>query len=627
VTLREGTINRVFRSTFPEAERSNFRTAVWSYGLPERPEDLRPLHGTLLHALATAAKLEESIGITLLPDREGGADSHITYRELYHRATRFSVALAAAGVGAGDRVLMVLPTSLDFIACFFAVELLKAIPVPAYPPVGLRMKAGIEKLVLIATHSGARLCVTSGRLKGLLGELHLRVPAMRSLVTVEELEARGSKTEERFRAHGDDPAFIQYTSGSTGNPKGVLLSHKNVVSNIHAIGQALRINRTDVEVSWCPLYHDMGLIGAVLFAIYWRIPLYLMSPNAFLSKPSRWLWAIHRVKGTISPAPNFGYGMCVTRVREEERRGLDLSSWRFATNGAEPVNYRTLVDFARVYQPHGFSLDCMYPVYGLAEASLAVTFPRPGTGVRYEVVDRQELANGRAVLSSGKGSMSVVSVGQAVPGHYVAAVGEQGELLPEREVGHIVVSGKSIMNGYYGNQAATDEVLQDGWLWTGDLGYFADQSLYLTGRAKDLIIVRGRNVYAEDVERCAERVPGVRPGCVVAFAVHDDAAAEEKVVVVAETRAKGKPEREALAQAIRERIAEFCEVVVHELVLADAGTIPKTSSGKRQRSMCRELYIAGQLKPARLTRFGLGIVLARSKAGLLLARMRRGKGG
>lgn len=622
MNLREGTINRVFRSTFPEAERSNFRTAVWAYGLPERPEDLRPLHGTLLHALATAAKLEETTGITLLPEKEGGAESHISYRELYHRATRFSVALAARGVSAGDRVLMVLPTSLDFVACFFAVELLRAVPVPAYPPVGLRMKAGLEKLALVAEHAGVRLCVTSGRLKGLLGDLHLRVPAIRQLVTVEELDAQGGRSEERFRAAGDDPAFIQYTSGSTGNPKGVLLSHRNLVSNIHAIGQALRINRSDVVVSWCPLYHDMGLIGTLLFSIYWRTPLVLMSPSSFLARPSRWLWAIDRFKGTLSPAPNFGYGMCVTRVREEERRGLDLSSWRFAMNGAEPVNYRTLVDFDRVYHQHGFRLDHMYPVYGLAEASLAVTFPRPGSGVRYEVVDRQALANGRAVLSSGKGSMAVVSVGQAVPGHYVAVVDDRGEILPEREVGHVVVSGKSIMTGYAGDPAATEAVLRDGWLWTGDLGYFADRNLYLTGRAKDLIIIRGRNIYAEDVERCAERVPGVRPGCTAAFSIPDEADGEEKVVVVAETRATEREEREALAQQIRERIAEFCEVVVHELVLADPGTIPKTSSGKRQRSTCRELYIAGELKPARLTRFGLGLVLARSKAGLLLARAR-----
>lgn len=619
--MREGTINRVFRSTFPEIERSNFRTSVWAYGVPERPEELQPLHGTLLHALATAAKLEDTIGITLLPEKEGGAEEAVSYRQLYHAATRISKGLAARGVAPGDRVLMVLPTSIEFVATFFAIQLRKAIPVPTYPPVGLRMKAGLDKLGLVAEHAATRLCVTSERLKPLMGDLVLRAPVVRELATVEEL-SRSSASEERFRAASDDPAFIQYTSGSTGTPKGVLLSHRNLVCNIHAIGQAARINRTDVVVNWCPLYHDMGLIGTLLFSIYWRIPLVLMSPVSFLSKPSRWLRAIHRFGGTLSPAPNFGYGMCVSRVSDAERRGLDLSTWRFALNGAEPVNYRTLVDFERTYRPHGFSLSCLYPVYGLAESSLAVTFPRPGSGVRYEVVDRQELANGRAVLSSGKGSMAVVSVGQPVPGHYVAVVDEEGQPLPEREVGHVVVSGKSVMQGYYDAPEATRQVLQDGWLWTGDLGYFADKNLYLTGRAKDLIIIRGRNIYAEDLERTAERVKGIRPGSVVAFGIHDEGQEAERVVVVAETRLRDKAAREALAAVVRERIAEFCEVVVSEVLLVDPGTIPKTSSGKRQRSMCRELFMRGELKPVKMSKLGLGLVMARSRAGLLLMRAR-----
>jgi acyl-CoA synthetase (AMP-forming)/AMP-acid ligase II len=620
--MREGTINRVFRSTFPEVERSNFRTAVWAFGLPERAEELQPLHGTLLHALATAAKLEEKIGITLLPEKEGGPEQHVSYRELYHQATRLSASLSARGVGPGDTVLIVLPTSIEFVATFFAVELLKAIPVPAYPPVGLRMKAGLEKLALIANHAGTRVCVTNHRIKAVLGELLLRAPVVTQLATIEEL-AGGTAPEERFRTSGDDPAFIQYTSGSTGTPKGVLLTQRNLVSNIHAIGQALRITRTDVVVSWCPLYHDMGLIGTLLFSIYWRTPLVLMSPTSFLAKPSRWLWAIHRFRGSLSPAPNFGYAMCVTRVKDEERRGLDLSSWRFAMNGAEPVNYRTLVDFERTYAPHGFSLDRMYPVYGLAEASLAVTFPRPGSGVRYEVVNRQELANGRAVLASGKGSMSVVSVGQAVPGHYVGVVDEAGEVLPEREVGHVVVSGKSLMEGYFNDEAATSAVLRDGWVWTGDLGYFADRNLYLTGRAKDLIIIRGRNLYAEDIERQAERVPGIRPGAVVAFGTHEPEEESEQVVVVAETRITDRAEREALAQQVRERVSEFCDVTLQEVVLAGPGTIPKTSSGKRQRSMCREVYLAGALRPAKMSKLGLGLVLARSRAGLLINKVKR----
>ncbi|HWM84393.1 MAG TPA: fatty acyl-AMP ligase, partial [Kofleriaceae bacterium] len=615
---------RVFRDSFPESERSNFRTAVWAYGLPEKPEDLVPIHPTLLHALATAAKMEESVGITLLPDKEGGEELRTSYRQLYHDAIRISARLVEHGVGAGDRVLIVLPTSIEFVAVFFAIQFLKAIPVPAYPPVGLRMKAGLERLGTVAARAGTGICVTSAALEPLLGDLLLRAPVVTRLVTVDSL-ATGDEPTDRFRSSAEDPALIQFTSGSTGRPKGVLLSHRNIVSNIHAIGQALRINRTDVLVSWCPLYHDMGLIG-ILFSIYWRLPLVLMSPTAFLARPSRWLWAIHRHKGTLSTAPNFGYGLCVSRVSAEEREGLDLSSWRFAMNGSEPVNYRTLVDFEKAYGPHGFTLDSLYPVYGLAESSLAVTFPRPGAGVRYELVDRQELANGRAVLSSGKSAMAVVSVGRAVPGHFVAVVDESGAALPEREVGHVVVLGSSIMTSYFEDEEATAKVLRDGWLWTGDLGYFADHNLYVTGRAKDLIIIRGRNIYAEDLERVAERVPGVRPGCAIAFgvdALNGDGSGTERAVLVAETRTRDREERDALASLIRQRISEYCDVELHDVVIAGPGTVPKTSSGKRQRSRCRELYSNDQLRPARAGRLGVGFVVARSKLGLLLRRLRR----
>jgi acyl-CoA synthetase (AMP-forming)/AMP-acid ligase II len=615
--MQEGTINRVFRTTFPEAEHSRFRTNAWAFGVPQRPHELTPLHATVLHALATAAKLEEHIGVTLLPDREGGEVQRRSYRELYHVATRMAGALAARGVTQGDRVLIVLPTSLEFLECFFAIQMLRAIPVPTYPPVGLRMKAGLEKLGNIANHAGTRLCVTNARLKPLMGELLLRAAVVEELVLTEEL-ATGEPPVDKARAMSGDAAFIQYTSGSTGDPKGVLLSHKNLVSNIHAAGQAFKINKTDVMVSWLPLYHDMGLIGGLLTPIYWRIPLVLMSPTSFLSKPSRWLRAISDYKGTLSPAPNFAYGLCATRVPEQERSGLDLSRWRWAMNGAEPVNYRTLVDFEKLYKPYGFDMKSLYPVYGLAESSLAVTFPRSGQGVKYEVVDRQELANGRAVLASGQGSMAVVSVGRAVPGHFVAVVAPDGTSLPEREVGHIVVHGPSVMEGYYNAPEATAAVLQDGWLWTGDLGYFADENLYVTGRVKDLIIIRGRNIYAEDVERVAERIDGVRQGGVVAFGISAPGQDAERVVVVAETKVSEKANRDEIGKRIAERVLEYCEVALDEVVLVDAGTIPKTSSGKRQRSQCRDLYLAEQLRPVKMGKLGLGVVLVRSQAGHLL---------
>ena len=615
--MQDGTINRIFRSSFPDAERTAFRTNAWRFGVPEAPEDLKPYHATMLHALAMAAKKEEDLGITLLAERSSGENSHMSYRELYHAATKMSVALIERGVQPGDRVLIVLPTSLEFVTVFFAVQFAGGIAVPTYPPAGLRMKSGLDRLGHIANASGSKLCVTNEQLRPIMGELALRSKGIADIVTVEAL-GEGGAPEEKYRARGSDPSFIQYTSGSTGNPKGVLVTHSNLVNNIQCSGQAMRINREDVMVSWCPLYHDMGLIGGLLYPIYWRIPLVLMSPLSFLSRPITWLRAITENKGTISPAPNFAYSMCVSRIKQEDREGLDLSSWRLALNGAEPVNYRTVVDFQETFRPYGFSDTSMLPVYGLAEGTLAAAFPHPGSRVRFEVVDRQELANGRAVLSSGKGSMAVVSVGNAMPGHGLLIVDENGEELPEREVGHIVVSGASVMEGYFQDEEASSKIISNGWLWTGDLGYFADENLYVTGRAKDLIIVRGRNLYAEDIERAVERIDGVRPGAVVAFGVYDESEEREHVIVVCETKVTEDDERATLANEVSAKVSEYCDVALDEVVLVGPSTIPKTSSGKRQRSSCRDMYLAGTLKPAKLGKLQLGMVFARSKAGMFL---------
>ncbi len=616
--MQEGTINRVFRSSFPEAEDTGFRTNAWRYGLADSPDDLRPLHATLLHALATAAKLEDKIGITLLPERKGDP-THISYRELYHKATYMAEALKDLGVQPGDRVMLVLPTSLDFAVAFFAIQFAGAIVVPAYPPAGLRLRAGLDRLGHIANHAGVKLCITANLVKPVMGELALRAKGVQNIVAIEDLNLDKKPDKNvKVRAQGSDFSFVQYTSGSTGNPKGVLLTHKNLCSNIQAIGQALRINREDVVVNWCPLYHDMGLIGTFLFSIYWRTPYVLMSPISFLQKPSRWLRAIHDYRATLSPAPNFAYGMCVSRIKPEEREGLDLSSWRMAMNGAEPVNYRTLVDFGNTYKEYGFEMSSFLPVYGLAEGTLAAAFPRPGSPVRFEVVDRQELANGRSVLASGKGSMAVVSVGRKVPGHEILILDENGAELEEREVGHIVVAGDSVMHGYFEDQAATDRVLKDGWLWTGDLGYQADDNLYITGRAKDLIIVRGRNIYAEDIERIGERVEHIRPGGIVAFGVYDEEKKRELVLVVAETKLEDEKAIAELAQKVSEKVAEFCSVDLDEVLIVGPGTIPKTSSGKRQRSLCRAQYLDGTLKPAALGKIELGLVFARAKAGMFL---------
>jgi acyl-CoA synthetase (AMP-forming)/AMP-acid ligase II len=616
-------VSRIFRSSFPEAEWTNFRTRSWKGGTPITAADLKPLHPTMLHAFALAAKLDEHQGITLIPEREGAPEEQRSYRRLYHAATRYAGALTELGVRKGDRVLLVLPTSFEFVIGFFAVELLGAIPVPSYPPALLeRAELALDRLCHVASHAGAAYCITTRGLRPILGELALRVGEMRHLICVEELDAGDPTKAPKARAHPEDPAFIQYTSGSTGHPKGVLLLHQNLVANIHAIGQALRINRNDVGVSWLPLYHDMGLIGVLLFCVYWRLPLALMAPTTFLLRPARWLQAIHKHKGTLSAAPNFAYGLCVKRVRPSEREGLDLSSWRLALNGAEPVNLRTLIDFERTFAPHGFRKSSFLPVYGLAESSLAVTFTRPGDPLRYQVVDRSQLAAGHAVDGEGQGSLAVVSVGSPIPGHEVLVLDEHGDALPEREVGHVVVSGPSVMDGYYRDRAATDKIKRDGTLWTGDLGYFADGQLYVTGRAKDLIIVRGRNHYAEDLERVAERVAGVRPGGAAGFGVYDAEKATDLVILVCETKV-AEEARAAVAETVAERVLGDTGVTVDEVVMVPPGTIPKTSSGKRQRALCRELYLKNELAASKTGKLRLMMVFARSGAGLLLSKARR----
>jgi acyl-CoA synthetase (AMP-forming)/AMP-acid ligase II len=620
-----GTLSKIFRSSFPDAERTGFRTEAWRSGVARSAEELKPLHRTMLHAFATAAKLDDKTGITLMPEDDDGKEEHTSYRRLYHKAIKLAGALAARGVKKGDRVLIVLPTSFDFVVMFFASELVGAIPVPSYPPAALeKVEQAIDRLCHIAHHAGAAWVVSSRELVLLLGEIALHVRSVRALVPFEDLDERGRAADApKPRAVADDPAFIQYTSGSTGRPKGVLLVHENLVSNIHAIGQAARIGRKDVVVSWLPLYHDMGLIGALLFSIYWRLPLVLMPPTAFLMKPSRWLWAIHRHRGTLSPAPNFGYALAVKRIRPSEREGLDLSCWRVAFNGAEPVNVRTIVDFQRAFEPFGFPKHAMLPVYGLAESSLAVTFPDPWEPLRFEVVDRAALAAGRAVDAGGAGSTAIVSVGRAVPGHQVVVVDEHGTPVREREVGHIVVRGPSVMQGYFRDDDATSQVMVDGWLWTGDLGYVSHGELFVTGRAKDLIIVRGKNHYAEDLEAVAERVEGVRAGGTAAFGIYDEAKAQDLVVMVCETKYEKESARLALVENVGSTVNQYCGIHVDEVVLVPPGTIPKTSSGKRQRALCRELYLRDELGKNQTGKLRLALVFARSGAGFLAAKARQ----
>jgi acyl-CoA synthetase (AMP-forming)/AMP-acid ligase II len=608
-------VSRIFRSTFPaDYERDDFRTGAWRR-VPTRPEDLKPLHASMLHAFAAAAKLEEKTGITLIPEDEDEPEQHRSYAKLYEQSKRIAAALQKRGLKRGDRVVLVLPTSFEFVLSLFAIQRLGAIPCPSYPPAALeKAEVGLQRIEHIARHCDASTCITTSKLLPLLGSLAKHVKGLHDIVAVEALLDEKGPAPKAV-AHGSDPAFIQYTSGSTGHPKGVLLSQANLVANIHAAGQALRIGRRDVCCSWLPLYHDMGLIGGLLFAIYWRLPLALMAPTTFLLRPARWFWAIHKHRATLTASPNFGYALCIKRVRASDRQGLDLSSMRCALNGAEPVNQHTVEQFLREFGPHGFKPEAMFPVYGLAESAVAVSFPRPGDKHKHVVVDRAALAAGWVEKPKNGAAVTLVSVGRAIPGHEVQVVDAEGQATRYGEVGHVIVRGPSLMEGYFRDPLATQAVLQNGGLWTGDLGFFdKDGELYIAGRAKDLIIIRGKNYYAEDVEHVIERMPGVRGGGAVAFAVYDEEKATDLVIAVVEvrdTQAAGLPEK------ITEAVLQECGIQLDEVDLVPPGTIPKTSSGKRQRALCRERYLAGELAPSKTGALDLARVFVRSGSGFL----------
>lgn len=624
--------SKSFRSSFP-IDETTFRTSSWSAGVPGAGERIAVFHATTVDALYAAATSEANV-LTVHPDDEAASPETRTLADLLVEVETIARALVDRGVRSGDRVLLVLPTSFAFFTTFFAVQRIGAVPVPAYPPASLdRVESGLERIGHIGAHAGVAWCATSEALRPILGDLARRIPTLRLLATTESLVAEGRSSSvrlpDRATLSASSPCFIQYTSGSTGAPKGVLLAHENVLSNLHAMGQALELTRADRVVSWLPLYHDMGLIGGLLAPVYWQMPVALLSPRAFLENPARWLQMITQHEATLSPAPNFAYGLCTRKVRGEAKRTLDLSRWRLALNGAEPVNAKTTAEFAKAFGPCGFDAKAMYPVYGLAEASLAVTFPRPGEKRRSMKVDRAALASGWVERSKfDDDALDVACVGHPIPAHEVVVVDDKGKPLDDEEVGHILVRGPSVMRGYYEEPALTHEVLRDGWLWTGDLGFLGRGGLYVTGRAKDLIILRGKNFYAEDIEREAEGVEGLRPGGVVCFAIYDDAEARDLVVCVCETKLtrEDEKERKMLARAVAEGVAARTDLTLDEVVLVAPGSIPKTSSGKRQRSLTRDRYLAGKLVPEvpeAPGRLSLAAVFARSAAGMVTMLTRR----
>lgn len=529
---------------------------------------------------------------------EEGQEHPISYGTLYERSMRVAASLRSRGVGRHEPVALMLRTEEAFFPAFFGTLLAGGVPVPIYPPFRAdRIEEYARRQTGIVRNAEARLLVTFAEAERVAALLRAEAPRLADVVSVDRLLAPGPVPPFPDLT-ASDPALIQYTSGSTGDPKGVLLTHANLLANIRAIGEAVGVRPDDVVVSWLPLYHDMGLIGSWFGSLYFGLPLVLLSPLAFLARPARWLWAFHAHRGTISPAPNFAYELCVSKVAEEELTGLDLSSWRIALNGSEPVSPTTIDRFVQKYAPYGFKREAMLPVYGMAECSVGLTVPPVGRPPRIDRVLRRRFETegiAEPAPPDDPTALSFVACGRPLPGHELRIVDAHGRAVGPRVVGRIEFRGPSAMQGYYRNPAATAAVLHDGWIITGDLGYVADGELFITGREKDVIILGGRNIYPQEVEEVVGELAGVRKGCVAAFGVADPTAGTERLIVVAETRERDPDARERLRAAVVDRVAAAIGVPPHTVVLAPPGAVLKTSSGKIRRRDTREAYLRGDL--------------------------------
>ncbi len=458
----------------------------------------------------------------------------MTYRQLADAARRVAAGLIERDILPGDRIALMLPTSLEFFSAFLGILYAGAVPVPIYPPARpsqiedhLRRQAGILR------NAGARILVTVPEGLRLAGILKGQVDTLDAVETVARLNADPSRTPLPPVTDGAATAFIQYTSGSTGDPKGVVLSHANLLANVRSMISALQATSVDIFVSWLPLYHDLGLIGAWMGSLYCAVPLYVTSPLSFLVRPECWLKAFHRFGGTLSAAPNFAYELCLNKIPDSELEGLDLSSWRVVANGAEPISPRTLRRFIEKFGRYGFRPTAMSPVYGLAENSVGLTFPPLGRGPLVERIDREALmVRGRAELArpDDPNALEIVACGHPLPDNEIRIVDELGREVGERIEGRLEFRGPSQTSGYFGNEAKSRELFHDGWVNSGDRAYMAGGDVFITGRVKDIIIRAGRNIYPHEVESAVGEVPGMRKGGVAVFGTTDEASGTERLV-------------------------------------------------------------------------------------------------
>lgn len=532
----------------------------------------------------------------------------ITYLELYRRAHQIMSALQPHDP-VGRRVLLLFEAGIDYVAALFGVFLAGAVAVPSFPPVGSR---ALGRLGAIAEDSDPSLVLTNGRFSRLrervLGVLpdHFDENAW---LDIDALAPEAAPVEVSIPPVTEELALLQYTSGSTARPKGVMLSHSNLVSNCHTASAWMGGERRRFGCTWLPPYHDMGLMGGILQPIYEGFPTAILPPAYFVQRPLRWLQALSRYQVTVTIAPNFAFDLCCDQIGKEDEAGLDLSHLEDLYCGAEPIREHTFTRFSKRFSGIGFRPRAFGPCYGLAEATVFVTGKVKGSDARFVSLDKEALAAGTVrLVEEGSGSQRLASCGVPAPGHEVLIVDPQSRAVAATgKVGEIWVRGDNVGRGYWRQEAVSEQSFRAQlagdsgdryYMRTGDLGFLLDGELYVTGRLKDLIVIAGRNLYPQDIELCVEQSdPRLRANGVAALGMDDGD--REQLVVVAEIKRSEKPDGRALAE-IRQHIVEAVtgafSVAPARIHLAPMGTIPLTTSGKIQRRATAGLLSTGELK-------------------------------
>lgn len=522
-------------------------------------------------------------------DRRLQLESTLEYSKLRLRARAGARRLLSLNIRKGERVALIAESSTGFVEAFFACQYAGLVAVPLAIPMGVGQRDSYTaKLQGLLTSCKPAAIISSDEWLSLIDVDNIRNPNIH-ILSHADFNALQEKEIDLPRPCPDDIAYLQYTSGSTRFPRGVIITHSEVMSNLRVISHdGIKLRENDRCVSWLPFYHDMGLVGFLLTPVATQLSVDYLRTQDFAMRPLQWLKLITKNRCTVSVAPPFGYDLCLRRINDKDLAELDLSCWRVAGIGAEPIPAEQLIRFGERFRQAKFDARAFMPCYGLAENALAVSFSAEAAGLQVNEIDRDILERqGKAVAPthSTRAISTFANCGKALPGHAIEIRNEMGNCLPEREIGHIYISGPSLMSGYFQDVASQHEIQSTGWMDTGDLGYLLDGNLYVTGRIKDLIIIHGRNIWPQDIEYVAEKELGIHSGNAIAFVT-----AQERIILQIQCRISSEEQRQQMLHALTARIQSEFGVTV-EIEFVPPHSIPRTSSGKPARAEAKRRYL------------------------------------